>query len=74
MTLIERLRAEGEDAMRKHLSLGMWKLCAEAANEIERLTNVLVEIAGDPTGVSSFQSALAKQALGLPCFLDGATE
>jgi hypothetical protein len=35
--ILERLRAEGEDAMRKHLSMGMWKLCAEAAAEIERL-------------------------------------
>ncbi len=37
MTLVERLRLEGEDAMRKHLSLGMWKLCSEAADEIELL-------------------------------------
>lgn len=35
--IVMRLRAEGEDAMRRHYSLGMWKLCAEAADEIERL-------------------------------------
>lgn len=35
--LVERLRREGADAFHKHYSLGMWKLCAEAADEIERL-------------------------------------
>lgn len=39
--LIERLRGEGADAMRKHLSLGMWALCSEAADEIERLQKIL---------------------------------
>lgn len=35
--IVDRLRAEGADAMHKHLSLGMHGLCADAANEIERL-------------------------------------
>lgn len=35
--IIERLRREGTDAFHKRYSLGMWKLCMEAANEIERL-------------------------------------
>lgn len=37
--IVERLRAQGADAFAKHYSLGMWKLCAEAADEIERLAN-----------------------------------
>lgn len=39
--IVQRLRQEGEDAMRKHLSLGMHKLCEEAADEIERLRKAL---------------------------------
>jgi hypothetical protein len=35
--IVERLRREGESAQSKHLSMGMWRLCAEAADEIERL-------------------------------------
>jgi uncharacterized protein (DUF1778 family) len=35
--IVARLRAEGENAMRQHLSLGMHKLCNDAADEIERL-------------------------------------
>ena len=31
--------------------------------EIERLRAALEEIAGDPTGISSYQAELAKQAL-----------
>lgn len=37
-SLVERLRSEGESAFRKHYSLGMWAMCIEAADEIERLT------------------------------------
>lgn len=39
--LVERLRREGENAMRKHLSMGMWRLCQEAADEIEVLRSKL---------------------------------
>jgi hypothetical protein len=39
--LVERLRHEGADAFQKQYSLGMWRLCAEAADEIERLTKEL---------------------------------
>src|SRR4051812_46141656 len=35
--IVERLRAEGADAFHQKYSLGMYKLCAEAADEIERL-------------------------------------
>lgn len=35
--IVTRLRREGENAMRKHLSMGMWQLCAEAADVIEGL-------------------------------------
>jgi hypothetical protein len=35
--IVARLRSEGSDAFAKHYSLGMWKLCADAADEIERL-------------------------------------
>jgi hypothetical protein len=35
--LVQRLRSQGRDAFAKHYSLGMFKLCAEAADEIERL-------------------------------------
>jgi hypothetical protein len=40
--IIERLRGEGSDAMRKHLSLGMFNLCAEAADEIEHLRRMIL--------------------------------
>ncbi len=29
--LVARLRREGDDAMTKHLSVGMWRLCQDAA-------------------------------------------
>lgn len=35
--IVERLRDQGRDAFAKQYSLGMWKLCAEAAEEIEYL-------------------------------------
>jgi hypothetical protein len=35
--IVERLRDQGKDAFAKHYSLGMFKLCDEAAQEIERL-------------------------------------
>lgn len=35
--LVRQLRKEGSDAMRKHLSMGMWSLCEQAADEIDRL-------------------------------------
>ena len=39
--IVERLRLQGENAMRQHLSLGMHKLCEEAAAEIERLQSII---------------------------------
>jgi len=41
--IVERLRWSGQDAMTKNLSLGMAKLHAEAADEIERLREDLDE-------------------------------
>lgn len=38
--IVARLRREGENAMRKHLSMGMHGLCAEAAHEIERCREI----------------------------------
>jgi hypothetical protein len=35
--LVATLRREGGDAFAKHYSLGMWKLCADAADEIDSL-------------------------------------
>jgi len=35
--IVERLRDQGKDAFAKHYSLGMFKLCADGADEIERL-------------------------------------
>ena len=35
--IVERLRDQGRDAFAKHYSLGMFKLCDEAAAEITRL-------------------------------------
>jgi len=37
--LIERLEQEGHDAFHKHYSLGMWKLCDEAAAALRQLLN-----------------------------------
>jgi hypothetical protein len=39
--IVERLQREGKDAFTKQYSLGMWKLCEEAANEILRLRAAL---------------------------------
>lgn len=39
--LVARLRREGESAFHKKYSLGMWKLCADAADEIERLNGLV---------------------------------
>lgn len=35
--IVERLRDQGKDAFMRHYSLGMFKLCTEAADEIDRL-------------------------------------
>ena len=35
--IVERLRAEGSNALARHYSLGMHHLCSDAADEIERL-------------------------------------
>ena len=40
MDITERLRWSGQDAMTKHLSLGMAGLHTEAANEIDRLRKI----------------------------------
>jgi len=39
--IVLRLRREGENAFRKHHSLGMHKLCSEAADEIARLRRLI---------------------------------
>lgn len=43
--LVDQLRREGDGALNKHLSLGMWELCAKAAVRIERLEAALRTIA-----------------------------
>jgi hypothetical protein len=35
--IVKRLRDQGKDAFARHYSLGVFKLCDEAATEIERL-------------------------------------
>ena len=44
--LVKRLRAEGKNAFHQKYSLGMFKLCAEAAARIEALEAALRSIAG----------------------------
>lgn len=39
--IVQRLREQGKDAFATHYSLGMFKLCVEAADEIERLRKAL---------------------------------
>lgn len=39
--IAQRLRDQGTDAFAKHYSLGMFKLCAEAADEIDLLREAL---------------------------------
>ena len=41
--IVERLRWSGQDAMTKHLSLGMHTLHTEAAAEIERLNELIAK-------------------------------
>lgn len=40
--LVQRLRAEGSSALRRHLSVGMHALCTEAAERIVALEQALV--------------------------------
>lgn len=35
--IVKRLRDQGKDAFAKHYSLGMFQLCSDAVDEIERL-------------------------------------
>lgn len=42
--IVERLRDQGKDAFAKQYSLGMFKLCDEAAVEIDRLRKALETI------------------------------
>jgi hypothetical protein len=42
--IVQRLRDQGKDAFAKHYSLGMFKLCDEAADEIERLRLVFEQV------------------------------
>lgn len=46
--LVEILRSQGEDAFAKHYSLGMWSICVQAADEIERLAGLLRANGIDP--------------------------
>jgi hypothetical protein len=46
-TLVERLRREGGDAFRQHYSLGMWRLCAEAADRIEEMERRIAALCGE---------------------------
>lgn len=39
--LVRRLRDQGKDAFAKHYSLGMFKLCTEAADRIEELEEAM---------------------------------
>lgn len=41
--IVKRLRDQGNDAFAKHYSLGMFKLCTEAAEQIEWLQDQLLE-------------------------------
>ncbi len=65
--IVKRLRAEGENAMRQHLSLGMHRLCALAADEIERLRGVVAELR-----TKGVQCACGK--IDRPVYLNGAGE
>ena len=63
--LVARLRWSGQDAMTKHLSLGMATLHAEAADEIERLRVVLRQIADRyPCQTPFDMSQMAAEAIG----------
>ena len=45
--VVERLRDQGKYAFARQYSLGMFKLCDEAASEIERLRNLCESLADD---------------------------
>ena len=45
--IVERLRDQGKDAFARQYSLGMFKLCDEAASEIERLRSLCESLADD---------------------------
>jgi hypothetical protein len=44
--IVARLQREGQDAFTKHYSLGMWKLCEEAADEILKLRATITAAPG----------------------------
>jgi hypothetical protein len=68
--LIERLRTEGKDAFHQKYSLGMFKLCDEAATRIEMLEALLREIdAFDANG-----NALVTMNYALRCKIRAALE
>ena len=46
--LVKVLRAQGQDAFSKHYSLGMWSICVQAADEIDRLCGLLRANGIDP--------------------------
>lgn len=64
--IVERLRDQGRDAFARHYSLGMFKLCDEAASEIERLREILktaCTCGGDPNQPRSHHDISCPAAL-----------
>lgn len=67
--IVTRLRDQGKDAFAKHYSLGMFKLCDEAASEIERLRKALENVwnySNDPQVVQMARKALDGIPVGPP--------
>lgn len=60
--IVDRLAAEGKDAFAKHYSLGMWKICAEAAEEIASLRARIAELEGKLGDPAVAGQALVNQA------------
>lgn len=63
--IVERLRGEGENVLFRHLSIGMWQLCLDAADVIEAMRSVLTDISSmtaDGEGLRAFYHAREKAA------------
>lgn len=69
--IVDRLRDQGKDAFARQYSLGMFKLCTEAADEIEQLREqneryrkALQIISGSADWLVSRQAASALDNIG----------
>ena len=72
--LIERLEIQGADAFHKHYSLGMWKLCAEAAAALRVSKDALHKISLGSQDSGTTKESLGREARAAIARLEGKDE